>query len=120
MLENVDKKKAVELLSDDYVVAILSSTHIKAKSAKEISKKNDIPIAVCYRRVNQLVDLGLLEKEERALTQDGKRTWLYKSNLKTAQVSYEEGKLKARFELEDGRTETFDSDEKAVKVESRE
>ncbi len=120
MLESVDKEKAVELLSDDYIVAILSSTHIKAKSAKEISKKNDIPIAVCYRRINQLVDLGLLEEEERALTQDGKRIWLYKSNLKTAQISYEEGKLKARFELANGRVETFDDEKETVKVESGE
>lgn len=117
MLESVDKKKAVELLSDDYIVEILSSTHIKAKSAKEISKKNDIPIAVCYRRVNQLVELGLLEKEERALTQDGKRIWLYKSNLKTAQVFYEKGELKAKFELADGTVETFE-DKQAAKVES--
>ncbi len=105
MLEGVDKKEALELLSDDYIPDILSSTHIKAKSAKEISKINDIPIAVCYRRINKLVELGLLEKEERPLTQEGKRIWLYKSKLKEAHIFYEEGKVKAKFEMKDGQIE---------------
>lgn len=112
MLEKLEKKKVLELLGDDYIPDILSSTHIKPKSAKEISKMNDIPIAICYRRINKLVDLGLLEEDEKALTQEGKRVQLYKSNLKSAHVYYEEGKLKAKFELKDGQVEKFGKEEK--------
>ncbi len=118
MLERIDKKEAIELLSDEYIPKILSFTHLKPKSAKEIATKKDIPIAVCYRRLNKLVDVGLLEKEERALTQEGKRVWLYKSNLESASISYEEGKLKARFELSNGEVENFEEEQK-VKAVSR-
>ncbi len=117
MLEGIDKKEALELLSDDYIPDILSSTHIKAKSAKEISKINDIPIAVCYRRINKLVDLGLLEKEERPLTQEGKRVWTYKSNLKEAHIFYEEGKVKAKFEMKSGKVEEIGAKKQKAAVE---
>ncbi|MFW6072134.1 MAG: hypothetical protein ACOC6U_01390 [Thermoplasmatota archaeon] len=73
MLDSLDKKETIELLSDDYIPKILAHTHIKPKSAKEIVAKNDFPIAVCYRRIKKLVELGLLSKEERLLTQEGKR-----------------------------------------------
>ncbi len=107
MLEKLDKKSALELLGDDYITDILSSTHIKPKSAKEISKRNDIPIAICYRRINKLVKLGFLSEDKKALTQEGKRVQLYKSNLKSAHVYYEEGKLKAKFEFKDGQLQKF-------------
>lgn len=107
MLDDLDKKEAIELLSDDYIPKILAHTHLKPKSAKEIAAKNDIPIAVCYRRIKKLVDLGLLSKEERPLTQEGKRVWLYKSNLESAKIFYEDGVLMAEFEMKSGVTETF-------------
>lgn len=112
MLHEISKSEAVSLLCDDYVSKILVCTNVKARSTKEISEMEDIPLAVCYRRINKLVDLGLLKKAERVLTNDGKRVWLYESNLKKAAIVYEDANIKAYFKLKDGIEEHFGFEEK--------
>lgn len=112
MFHEISKEEAVSLISDEYVTEILDCTDIKPKSAKKISELKDIPLAVCYRRINKLEDLGLLKKDERALTNEGKRVWLYKSNLETAEIIYEEGDVKAFFKLKDGIEEYFGEKER--------
>lgn len=107
MFHEISKEEAISLLSDEYITEILSSTDIKPKSAKELSRIHDIPLAVCYRRIHKLEELGLLKKTEKALTQEGKRVQLYESNLETARVIYEDRDIKAVFELKDGLKEYF-------------
>ena len=52
----------METLGKSYSVDILAATS-EPRSAQELSDELDIPIATCYRRVEELADRGLLETE---------------------------------------------------------
>jgi hypothetical protein len=97
--------KVTKLLSDEYTVKILTATYKLPRSANYLSVKFDIPIAACYRRIRELEKLELIDIKEKILTPRGKRVSLYKSNLKSAFLTFENGKLKAILELAD-RTST--------------
>lgn len=88
-----------KLLSDEYSVKILTATFKLPRSANYLSVKFDIPIAACYRRIRELEELNLISITERILTPRGKRVSLYRSNLKSAYLTFENGKLKALLEL---------------------
>ena len=88
-----------KLLSDEYTVKILTSTFDLPRSANYLSVKFDIPIAACYRRIRDLEGMSLLTITNKVLTPRGKRVSLYQSNLKSAHLTFEHGKLKALLEL---------------------
>jgi DNA-binding Lrp family transcriptional regulator len=88
-----------KLLSDEYTVKILTSTFHMARSANYLSVKFNIPIAACYRRIRELEKMGFITIEEKILTPRGKRVSLYRSNLKSAYLTFEGGRLKSLLEL---------------------
>jgi DNA-binding Lrp family transcriptional regulator len=51
----------LELFGEKYAVEILTATS-EPKTAMELSDQLDIPIATCYRRINQLQEHNLLEE----------------------------------------------------------
>lgn len=95
------------VLGDRYSKTILMATHDKPKTALDISSTHGIPIAACYRRINFLVKMGLLWKEERLLTQKGKRIWSYLSNVHQFEIFYRSGKIMVKCELRSGYVNTF-------------
>ncbi|HDD60361.1 MAG: ArsR family transcriptional regulator [Thermoplasmata archaeon] len=105
--ENV--KRLSQVLVDDYVMKILTATYYRPKSAQELSVEHNIPIAVCYRKIKELVSLGLLKPEVRILTRKGKWVQLYRSQVKGAYVFIEKGRLRVRLELVSGRGEEIDN-----------
>ncbi len=68
-----------------------------------------IPIAACYRRIKSLETVGLIKCVGKALTRKGKRIGIYSSQLKNAYIFFEDGKIKVRFELLNGKVVNFDS-----------
>ena len=98
----MDSFEASKIITDEYAARILIATYSKAMNAIELSRELDIPIAACYRRIHTLENAGLLIMTERALTRQGKRISMYKSNLKNAYIFLENGKLRVRFELVNG------------------
>ncbi|RLF68878.1 MAG: ArsR family transcriptional regulator [Thermoplasmata archaeon] len=88
---------------------ILTATYYRPKSAQELSVEHNIPIAVCYRKIKELVSLGLLKPEVRILTRKGKWVQLYRSQVKGAYVFIEKGRLRVRLELVSGRGEEIDN-----------
>ncbi len=58
------------------------------KSARALSEDIDIPIATCYRRIEQLVDAGLLKCEGRQLSAEGRRTNIYRRTLDEIEVTF--------------------------------
>src|SRR5256712_13142518 len=79
-------------------------------SAQEISQQYGIPIAACYRKIRILEEVGLIQCVERILTQKGKRKNLYTSCLRNAYIFFENGKLRARFQLATGQVKYFGGD----------
>lgn len=58
------------------------------KSAQALSEDIEIPIATCYRRIEELVDAGLLECEGRQLSEEGRRTNIYRRTLDEIEIDF--------------------------------
>ncbi|OYT43958.1 transcriptional regulator [Thermoplasmatales archaeon ex4484_6] len=95
----MDPLSVTKMLSDEYTVKILTATFKMPRSANYLSVKFNIPIAACYRRIRELEKMRLIHISEKILTPRGKRVSLYQSNLKSAHLTFENGKLKALLEL---------------------
>src|SRR5436309_15445002 len=94
------EKDVSRLLTDEYAERILVATQVTSRSVQEISDKYDIPIAACYRKIR------ILKAEDRRVvtqigtTPKGKTKKLYRSLLKSAQLVYQEGIFKVKFEFD--------------------
>lgn len=88
----MDQGHVPAVLGDDYVTDILAATD-DPKSARELSDQVDIPIATCYRRVEDLVDAGLLTEVGRELSDRGRRTSVYRRTVDDVTVSFENGEV---------------------------
>lgn len=102
--------QASQLLTDEYSAKILLATYKRRISAQEISQRYGIPIAACYRKIRTLEEAGLIQCVDRILTQKGKRKNLYTSCLKNAYIFFENGRLRARFQLATGVVKDFGGD----------
>src|SRR6058998_16484 len=102
--------QASQLLTDEYSAKILLATYKRKISAQEISQRYGIPIAACYRKIRTLEEVGLIQCVDRILTQKGKRKNLYTSCLRNAYIFFENGKLRARFQLATGVVRDFGGD----------
>ncbi|NHN49555.1 helix-turn-helix transcriptional regulator [Halostella sp. JP-L12] len=78
--EDVDSRSLLAALGSKYSVEILHATRTPT-SAQELSDELDVPIATCYRRIEELVDAGLLKCEGRQLSEEGRRTNVYRRTL---------------------------------------
>ncbi|NLI74355.1 MAG: helix-turn-helix transcriptional regulator [Euryarchaeota archaeon] len=96
-----------KLLTDEYSAKILLATMGRAKSAFELSEKLNIPIAATYRKINSLVNAGLLYCDERRLTKAGKRINLFKARVKNASIVFEKNSIRATIDMIDGTTEDY-------------
>jgi predicted ArsR family transcriptional regulator len=112
----LDPIEACRLIMDTYAAKILVACARKPKHALELSRRLDIPIAACYRRIHVLEKAGLLRPVDRALTQQGKRIALYQSQLKNAYIFFEGGKLRVRFQMVTGQVEDFGGEWKEIKL----
>jgi predicted ArsR family transcriptional regulator len=73
-------------LKNKYSFEILCATRTPA-SAQELSDRIDVPIATCYRRIEELVEAGFLKTEGRQLSEDGRRTNVYRRTVDEVTVS---------------------------------
>ena len=87
-----------ELLTDDETEKILKATYHMARNPVEISEIYGIPIARCYRKIKVLQDAGLLEAVSSIKDAKGRKLTYYKANMENAYVSFNNGKLRIRFE----------------------
>ncbi|UCG67935.1 MAG: Lrp/AsnC family transcriptional regulator [Thermoplasmata archaeon] len=98
----LDPFKASGFISDKYAGKILAATYNSPRSAKELSKMYNIPIAACYRRIRELERLGLLVVAGVVYDTRGKGTKLYQSQLNGAYVYLLGERLKVYFKLSSG------------------
>jgi hypothetical protein len=95
------------LITNKYASKILMSTYKKPISVHQISTLLNIPIAVCYRKVNELERLGFLRCTDRILNRKGKRVKLYQSQIVYAHFFFEKGKFRARVQLSSGDVDDY-------------
>jgi len=88
------KQRILAALSDEYSRKILTATVQEPLSALELSKKYEIPITTVYRRIEELVEAGLIAAVKSGRTTDGKWYDLYRSLLRRIDVSFDRGDVK--------------------------
>lgn len=81
-------RELLSVLGEEYSAAILEATEVP-KSARELSDELDVPIATCYRRIESLEGVGLLEEVGRELSDRGRRTSVYRRTVEEVTVSFD-------------------------------
>lgn len=67
-------------LGGKYAARILAAAD-EPVSAQELSEELDVPIATCYRRIEELESAGLLACEGRQTSDRGRRTKVYRRTV---------------------------------------
>ncbi|WP_227130745.1 ArsR/SmtB family transcription factor [Halorubellus salinus] len=97
MPEDVDVRTVVGLLDDDYARDILAAASEETRSAKELAEAIDASLPTVYRRVDDLVDAGLLA-EETELRSDGNHHSVYVTTLSRVELTLSEGTFEMQLE----------------------
>lgn len=76
-------------LGNKYSAEILDAAD-EPRSAQDLSDELDIPIATCYRRIDELTEHGLLELHDSILSDDRRRIKVYRRNVESVDVEFDE------------------------------
>lgn len=79
----------LQTLGNKYSAEILDATDEPA-SAQELSDELGIPIATCYRRIDELTEHDLLELHDNILSDDRRRIKVYRRNVEGVRVDFDE------------------------------
>jgi len=79
----------LQTLGNKYSAEILDATD-EPQSAQELSDELGIPIATCYRRIDELTEHDLLELHDNILSDDRRRIKVYRRNVDTLRIDFEE------------------------------
>ena len=80
----------ITVLGNKYNTDILTATG-EAKSAQDLSEELHVPIATCYRRINELEDADLLELHDRPLSDEHRRVKVYRRKVDGVDVNFRDG-----------------------------
>jgi predicted ArsR family transcriptional regulator len=78
----------LQALGNKYSPEILDATD-EPRSAQELSEELDIPIATCYRRIDELTEHDLLELHDNVLSDERRRIKVYRRNVDAVHVQFE-------------------------------
>jgi len=84
---DAEPETLLTVLGNKYNARILQATH-EPKSAQELSEELDIPIATSYRRIEELTELDLLGLENRELSDEGRRTRVYRRTVDAVNIEF--------------------------------
>jgi DNA-binding transcriptional ArsR family regulator len=74
-------------LGDKFSGKIMRCAGEEARTIEEISSSERIPLSTCYRRMQELVDAGLVVVERIVITGSGKRYATYRSCYRSFRIS---------------------------------
>ncbi len=77
------------MLSDTEMKQILDATTDTIKSVNDIVVETRIPRTSAYRKINWMLEQGLLGVMKIVITDDGKKMSLFQSALKSIKITYE-------------------------------
>ena len=79
----------LQTLGNKYSAEILDATD-EPQSAQELSDELGIPIATCYRRIDELTEHDLLKLHDNILSDDRRRIKVYRRNIDAVRVEFDE------------------------------
>ena len=82
----------LQTLGNKYSAEILDATD-EPRSAQELSDELEIPIATCYRRIDELTEHDLLELHDNILSDDRRRIKVYRRNVDAIRVEFGDEEL---------------------------
>ncbi len=80
--------EVLEVLGNEYNPEILEATH-EPRSAQDLSEELNVPIATCYRRIDELTEANLLELHDRPLSDEHRRINVYRRNVDEVRVEFD-------------------------------
>lgn len=94
----MDERTATEgeishLLADEYGGRILRATYERPLTVQQISKVCDIPIAVAYRRVGKMEEVGLLRCVGQEEVYRGKKVSYYQCAVRLIRFTFYKGEI---------------------------
>jgi hypothetical protein len=84
----MESDRTLAALGNEYNPDILRAA-AEPHSAQEFSEMLDIPIATCYRRIEELTGAGLLELHDRVLSDEHRRTNVYRREVDEVVIKFE-------------------------------
>ena len=106
MAEKPDPDDVFELLGDRYVRTILRAASEDDMSAKELSEACDSAKSTVYRRIDDLVALGLLA-EKTELEADGSHHSVYEANIDHLDVDIYDGTIDVSVHVREDAAQRF-------------
>lgn len=91
----------LELMSDEYILRILDITKNRPLTISDISRDLGIPIASCYRRIEDLIDGDLVRVQDH-VTDRGRRTKGYITTVRRLDIKYSVGDIRIEITNSDG------------------
>ena len=79
----------LQTLGNKYSAEILDATD-EPISAQDLSDELEIPIATCYRRIDELTEHDLLELHDNILSDDRRRIKVYRRNVEEITIDFDE------------------------------
>lgn len=93
----MNSETALHALGNEYNAEILGATD-EARSAQALSDELDIPIATCYRRIEELEEADFLEHHGRILSDERRRVSVYRRAIDRVIVGFEDEQCSVRVE----------------------
>lgn len=94
---NEDSIETLRVLGKKYSAEILKASD-EAASAQELSEELEVPIATCYRRIEELSGSGLLELEDSVLSDEHRRVDVYRRGVEEISIGFEDDDLSVSIE----------------------
>ena len=93
VVEAEPTRTILDALADQSSRKILSSTITRAKTAKEISSEQALPLSSCYKRIRRLANKGLLVADRKASPNNGRKFTTYRSAISHVAAKIIDGKI---------------------------
>lgn len=100
----------VHFLISPQVLGILSVTGRRSMTVNDIARQLNLPLATCYKLVEQMVEFGLMARVGTTRTSSRGRAANYTSSLKSVTVSMVDMQIDATVTWKNGEVESFHRD----------
>ena len=92
------KNAILTAVGDKEIMMITDCVMYKQKPANDIIKETNISHSTIYRKIRWMVDEGLLIVSSIQISDDGKKSSLFRSALRSLNVSYQGGAIEVQAE----------------------
>ena len=86
----MDGDELISVLGNKYNTDILAAA-TDAMSTQELSDELGVPIATCYRRIDELEEAELIELHDQPLSDDHRRVKVYRRAVDAVEITFEDG-----------------------------